>query len=91
MKTGFIGLGNVGCKLAGSLLRNDYDLTVRDLDHDAAQPFLEQGAKWADSPKQMAETVDLIVTCLPNPATSAAVMEAEDGILAGLSAGKVWA
>ena len=91
MKTGFIGLGNVGCKLAGSLLRNDYDLTVRDLDHDAAQPFLEQGAKWADSPKQMAETVDLIVTCLPNPATSATVMEAEDGILAGLSAGKVWA
>ena len=42
MKVGFIGLGNVGGKLAGSLLRNGYDLTVRDLDRDAAQPFLDQ-------------------------------------------------
>lgn len=90
MKIGFIGLGNVGGKLAGSLLRNGFDLTVRDLDRDAAQPFLDKGAKWADSPREMAEAVDFIITCLPNPTASAAVMEAEDGILAGLSAGKVW-
>ena len=37
---GFIGLGNVGAKLAGSLLRNGVALTVRDLDRAAAQPFL---------------------------------------------------
>ncbi len=43
---GFIGLGNVGAKLAGSLLRNGHDLTVRDLDRAAAPPFLDQGAKW---------------------------------------------
>ncbi|MCP3850193.1 MAG: NAD(P)-dependent oxidoreductase, partial [Gammaproteobacteria bacterium] len=41
MKIGFIGLGNVGGKLAGSVLRNGYELTVRDLDHDLAQPFLD--------------------------------------------------
>jgi len=91
MKIGFIGLGNVGGKLAGSVLRNGFDLTVRDLDRDIAQPFLEQGARWADSPKAMAEAVDLIITCLPSPAASAAVMEAEDGILAGLAPGKIWA
>ena len=91
MKVGFIGLGNVGGKLAGSLLRNGFDLTVRDLDKDAAQKFLDGGAQWADSPKEMAETCDLIITCLPSPAASAAVMEAEDGILAGLSEGKIWA
>ena len=91
MKIGFIGLGNVGGKLAGSLLRNGSDLTVRDLDKQVAQPFLDKGAKWAESPKEMAETCDLIITCLPSPAASAAVMEAEDGILAGLSAGKIWA
>jgi 3-hydroxyisobutyrate dehydrogenase len=91
MKTGFIGLGNVGGKLAGSLLRNGFDLTVRDLDRDAAEPFLSQGAKWAESPKEMAENCDLIITCLPSPAASAAVMEAEDGVLAGLSSGKIWA
>ena len=91
MKVGFIGLGNVGGKLAGSLLRNGIDLTIRDLNHDIAQPFLDQGAKWADSPKAMAEQVDVVITCLPSPAASAAVLEAEDGVLAGLTEGKVWA
>jgi 3-hydroxyisobutyrate dehydrogenase len=91
MKIGFIGLGNVGGKLAGSLLRNGFDLTVRDLNQEIARPFLEKGAKWGESPKQLAETVELIITCLPNPAASAAVMEAEHGVLAGISPGKVWA
>ncbi len=90
-KVGFIGLGNVGGKLAGSLLRNGIDLTVRDLDKSIAQPFLDGGAKWADSPREMAENVDILITCLPSPAASAAVMEAEDGALAGLSEGKIWA
>lgn len=91
MKIGFIGLGNVGGKLAGSLLRNGMDLTVRDLDKAVAQPFLDAGAHWADSPREMAQTCDVIITCLPSPAASAAVMEAEDGILAGLTPGKIWA
>jgi len=91
MKVGFIGLGNIGGKLAGSLQRNGFDLTVRDLDRKAAEPFLDRGAKWGDSPKAMAHSVDLIITCLPSPAASAAVMEADDGILAGLSDGKIWA
>ena len=88
---GFIGLGNVGNKLAGSILRNGFDLTVRDLDKKAASTLLDQGAKWADSPRQMAEVVDVIVTCLPSPSISAAVMEAGDGIIAGLAPGKIWA
>ena len=91
MKVGFIGLGNVGGKLSGSLLRNGFDLTVRDLDKDVAQPFLDKGAHWAESPTAMAEAVDMVITCLPSPAASAAVMEAEDGILAGLRPGSIWA
>ncbi|MBT3787113.1 MAG: NAD(P)-dependent oxidoreductase [Alphaproteobacteria bacterium] len=91
MKIGFIGLGNVGGKLAGSLLRNGFDLTVRDLDHKVAEPFLEQGAKWADTPREMAEACDMVITCLPSPAASAAVVEGDDGVLSGLSEGKVWA
>ena len=90
MRIGFIGLGNVGGKLAGSLLRNSYDLTVRDLDQEAARQFLDAGAAWADSPREMAEACDVVVTCLPSPAACSTVMEADDGILAGLSAGKVW-
>jgi 3-hydroxyisobutyrate dehydrogenase len=91
MKIGFIGLGNVGAKLAGSLLRNGADLTVRDLDTANMQPFLAKGAAAGESPKAMAEACDIVITCLPSPAISAAVMEAEDGILAGLAPGKIWA
>jgi len=91
MKVGFIGLGNVGAKLAGSLLRNNIDLTVRDLDKSAAQVFLDKGAAWGQSPKAMAEHCDLLITCLPSPAASAAVLEADDGLIAGLSSGKIWA
>ncbi len=90
MKIGFIGLGNVGKKLAGSLLRNEYDLMVRDLDEDLVASFVELGAKSASSPKEMAQNVDIIITCLPSPAVSAEVMESEDGILQGLSSGKIW-
>ena len=91
VSVGFIGLGNVGGKLAGSLLRNGVELTVRDLDPDVAQPFIDAGAAWGESPTAMAEACDIIITCLPSPAASAAVMEADDGILAGLGAGRIWA
>ena len=84
------GLGNVGGKLAGSLLRNGYDLTVRDVDQEAAQGLIEIGAGWADSGKAMAEVCDVVITCLPSPAVSAQVMEEENGVIAGLSAGKIW-
>lgn len=91
MNIGFIGLGNVGRKLAGSVLRNGFDLTVRDLDRDAANDLLAAGARWADSPATLAEKSDIVVTCLPSPAISAAVMEADDGVIAGLGPGKIWA
>ena len=90
MKIRFIGLGNLGAKLAGSLLRNDFDVTVRDLDRETAQPLLNAGAHWADSGREMAENCDVVITCLPSPEVSAKVMEEGDGVIAGLSAGKVW-
>lgn len=90
MKIGFIGLGNVGGKLAGNLLRHGFDLTVRDIDRSAAESLLANGATWADSPKELAEAVDLVITCLASPAIVSQVMEAEDGVLAGLSSGKMW-
>ncbi|MEO6651320.1 MAG: NAD(P)-dependent oxidoreductase [Ilumatobacteraceae bacterium] len=87
---GFIGLGNVGGKLAGSLLRNGVDLTVRDLDRSAAQRFVDGGAAWAESACELAATVDVIITCLPSPLASAAVMEADDGVLVGMRPGAIW-
>ena len=90
MKIGFIGLGNVGGKLAGSLLRNNFDLTVRDIDENLTNPLKDLGAKVAKSPKELAEKTDLIITSLPSPEVSAEVMEADDGIINGLSENKIW-
>ena len=90
MKVGFIGLGNVGGKLAGSLLRNNFDLTVRDLDENLTKSFKDKGAKVTNSAKELAEQVDLIITCLPSPKICAEVMEADDGVINGLSENKVW-
>ena len=91
MKIGFIGLGNVGSKLSGSLIRNGHDVTVRDLDRKVAEPLLARGAHWGNSPALMAQTCEVIITCLPSPAASAAVMEADDGILSAMGQGKIWA
>ena len=90
MKVGFIGLGSVGAELAGSLLRNGFDLTVRDLDQGAAQPLLAAGAHWARSPAEMMLAVDAVITCLPTPAASAAVLEAEEGLLSTIHEGQIW-
>ena len=90
MKIGFIGLGNVGGKLAGSLLRNKFDLTVRDLDENLTNEFKNLGAKVASCAKELAEQVDLIITCLPSPKICADVMEGENGVLEGITQNKIW-
>ncbi len=90
MKIGFIGLGNVGGKLARSLLRNKFDLMVRDLDTNLTNNFINLGAKVSNTPKNLAEQVDLIITCLPSPRICAEVMEADNGVINGLSENKIW-
>jgi len=90
MKIGFIGLGNVGGKLAGSLIRNGFDTVVRDLDEALVAQFVAQGASAGDSPSAMMRDCDAVITCLPSPAASAAVIEGKDGLLEGVSSGKIW-
>ena len=90
MKVGFIGLGNVGGKLAGSLLRNNVDLYVRDLNADLVEKFTDIGAKTCINNRVLMETCDAVITCLPSPAASASVMEDKDGLLVGMSSGKIW-
>ncbi len=90
LRIGLIGLGNVGSQLAANLQRHGVDLTVRDLDPQRAATFVARGAKSVESPRALAAAVDIVITCLPSPAASAEVLEAADGILAGLSPGKIW-
>lgn len=91
MRVGFIGLGNVGGKLAANLVASGVDTVVRDLSMANAGKLLDAGAAWADSPAEMATRVDVVITCLPSPAASAAVMEADDGVLAAMTPEMIWA
>ena len=90
MKIGFIGLGNVGGKLSGSLLRNEIDLTVHDLDGALVDKMVALGATKGQNPAQMMRDCDAVITCLPSPAASALVMEGEGGLLESMTDGKIW-
>lgn len=74
MHYGYIGQGNLGANCAACLLRAGMDVTVTDINKDAAALALAQGAGWADSPAELAGKVDHVITCLPSPAVSAAVL-----------------
>lgn len=87
MKVGFIGLGNVGGKLSGSLLRNGIDLTVHDLNEDLVEDFVAKGASRGESPAQLMRECDAVITCLPSPAASDAVMQE---MLPEIVDGKIW-
>lgn len=87
MRVGFIGLGSVGGKLAGSLLRNKVDLTVHDLDPEAVHGFVARGATAGGSPAAMMRDCDVVITCLPSPAACRAVVEE---MMPEVGPGKVW-
>ena len=87
MTTGFIGLGNVGGKLAGSLVRNGVPLMVHDLDDALVADFTARGAEAGGSPAEMMRACDTVITCLPSPAASAVVV---GQMLPEMGPGKIW-
>jgi 3-hydroxyisobutyrate dehydrogenase len=87
---GFIGLGNVGSKLAGTLVRQGTELVVLDTAPEAMAPLVGAGAKPAASPQDLASRCEVVITCLPSPAIVANVMEASDGVLSGMRPGSIW-
>ena len=89
-RIGFIGLGNVGGKLAGSLLRNGFELLVSDLNPERVGEHCAKGARAGGTPEDIATECDIVITCLPNPEASSAVVEGGNGLLGGLSEGKIW-
>jgi len=87
MKIGFIGLGNVGGKLSGSLIRNGLDVTVFDLDAQAVAAKVAAGARAGESAAALMQTCDAVITCLPSPAACRAVVEE---MLPQVTTGKIW-
>jgi 3-hydroxyisobutyrate dehydrogenase len=90
MKLGFIGLGTMGKHMASNLQKAGHELVVNDARAAAAEPHLKAGAKWADTPKQVAEATDIVFTSLPGPVEVEAVALGEQGLGAGLASGKVY-
>jgi 3-hydroxyisobutyrate dehydrogenase-like beta-hydroxyacid dehydrogenase len=84
MKVGFIGLGTMGASMASNIRGQGYDLTVHDIRRDAAGPHLTAGARWADTPGQVAEATEVVFTSLPGPAEVEAVALGDQGLLAGM-------
>ncbi|WP_069300738.1 NAD(P)-dependent oxidoreductase [Neptunicoccus sediminis] len=87
MKIGFIGLGNVGHKLAGSLLRNGVALTVLDLNPDLVAAMAAKGAGSVGSAAEMMQNCDVVITCLPSPAACNQVLTE---MLPYVRQGKIW-
>ncbi len=87
MRYGFIGLGNLGRHLAANLAREGFDLVVHDLNPAAADLVLAAGARWAASIPALAAATDALITCLPSPQATAAVM---DLALPAMTAGSTW-
>lgn len=90
MKVGFIGLGTMGSSMALNTIKGGHELVVHDVRRDAAGPHLEAGATWADTPRQVAEGSEVMFTSLPGPPEVEAVALGEQGLLQGISAGKVY-
>jgi 3-hydroxyisobutyrate dehydrogenase len=87
MRLGFIGLGNLGGHLAASLLRAGFPVTVHDRDRSLGDRLLAMGATWADSAAEVAAASDTVLTCLPSPAVSEAVLHQ---MLPAMQPGNTW-
>ncbi|TMQ27383.1 MAG: NAD(P)-dependent oxidoreductase [Candidatus Rokuibacteriota bacterium] len=90
MKVGFIGLGIMGASMASNVQQRGHQLVVHDLRPEAAKPHVAAGATWADTPRRVAEAVDVVLTSLPGPPEVEAVALGPNGLLEGLSAGKAY-
>ena len=87
MRIGFIGLGNVGGKLSGSLIRNGHDVTVHDLNSELVAQKVLDGARASASASVLMAECDVVITCLPSPAASDAVLQE---MLPEIRPGKIW-
>jgi 3-hydroxyisobutyrate dehydrogenase len=90
MDIGFIGVGNMGAGMANNLLKAGYALTVHDINRDRAAPLLERGARWAETPRQVAAQSEMTFTSLPGPPEVEAVALGQESILAGARQGSVY-
>ena len=89
MEIGFIGLGKMGRPISANLIWAGHKVTVYDIKKEAAQPLLDANGRWADSPQEVAQVSEIVLTSLPGPPEFEEVVLSENGILAGAKNGSI--
>ncbi len=89
MKVGYIGLGIMGAPCVRNLLKAGHQVTVWARRRESAQPLLDAGASWADSPVALAANVDVVVTNVSDTADVEQVLLGEQGVVQGAARGLV--
>src|SRR5713101_1292086 len=90
MKIGFIGLGIMGSRMAGNLLKCGHCLVVYNRTREKAEPLLSRGAAWADSPAALATQAEIIFTMLAHPEAVEEAALGNEGFLSRLAPGRMW-
>jgi 3-hydroxyisobutyrate dehydrogenase-like beta-hydroxyacid dehydrogenase len=88
---GFIGLGKMGGNTAARYLAAGYAVYGEARNRNGAQWLIDQGLRWVDTPREVAQAADVVMTSLPNDDVVESIATGADGLLAGLSEGKIWA
>jgi len=89
MRLGWVGLGNMGIPMATNLIKAGFELTVYNRTKEKANELLELGASYKETPKEVTENVDVVITMVADDQAVREVFTREDGVLAGLSSGKI--
>ena len=89
-QVGFVGLGTMGSGIARRLIDAGYTVTGWNRTRSKAEPLLASGMRWGSSPREVAEATDVVMTMVTNTEALHAVTGGDDGILAGLAAGKIY-
>jgi len=88
MRVGFIGIGTMGVGISANIKKAGHEMVVHDARRQAAEKICAAGAKWADSPKEVAAQSEIVFTSLPGPPQFEAVIKGEKGLLAGMQKGQ---
>ena len=87
---GFVGLGVMGSQMVSRLLGKGHVVTGYNRTRSKAQWLIDKGMRWADSARAVAAASDVVFSMVTNSKALAAIAEGEDGILAGITKGKIW-
>jgi len=86
---GFVGLGVMGSQMVNRLLEKGHTVTGYNRTRAKAQWLIDKGMRWADSPHAVAAAADVTFVMVTNAVATAAITDGPDGLLAGLSSGKL--